>query len=945
MNKFFCKATACLMVLVMVLGTPQVSWADELSDQDEVVVSESELCLEENTVESIEESTEENTADDEIEEELNDAVSVSENTSDEKITTPLDASETDAWKLIDQMGAGWNLGNTLDCIDRKNYTSVKAVKAQNDYQLQLSYRSNPYTAWDACGYPYFDGNTGKVSLIWDLSKLKSTSSKACGALGFQIINHKLGDVDDQKLCVTVSKAAIVQADGTSTELIGLMGEHSLTIQNDVSSWVFENLSSYTDFQTTADIKTGIFTIEMEITSYPIAAEDSYVSSEKYYETLWNNPQASDELFSAVKSAGFSSVRIPVSYSDHIDKATGEISQAWLSRVAQVVSYALNHDLYCIINLHHESSWLNAEKSQISAEKESLANIWGQVGTYFQDYDEHLIFEGFNEIRDASGSWSATAESCEAVNELNQVFVDTIRNQDGNNQTRYLALETYAGSVDDSALEAFEIPEDTIQGRLFASVHCYQPQEFSWQQEDVSWTTTRSDFTDADAQKLAGIFDSMNQNLIEKGIPALVTEYGASNKNNTDDRIGYAKCIGNLGKEYHIGCFWWDAGGTFTSSDSINNGALFNRSSGEIYFPNLVSAIINPEEETSEEVEAFDLTKLVRTMVTSGDTSMHDISAEKITFPQLLGAWYTVINSEQIAYYTSKNLSPNFTTADGYVTTIGLKNVTDNFPEKYAAMQEAVNELLAQIPDEMSDLEKVLYVHDYLVYNGEYNLKNYQAGVYSDADHCAYGILVNHTGVCESYSIAFSLIMNLLDIPNKCIYSSTNHMWNAVEIDGKYYNLDMIYDDPCVDIRGRVNHNYFLCSDQEYQSGSHPHTGFTAGTCTDQKYENWFGHQVKNRMIYQDGYWIYVDTDGSVAKSKIDGTDKSILVDGANRNITSVVQGENKLFFADDTKIYSCDLNGMNEKLEKETETDISFLYISSDNHVYYTGQSHDEHEM
>ena len=72
MNKFFCKATACLMVLVMVLGTPQVSWADELSDQDEVVVSESELCLEENTVESIEESTEENTADDEIEEELND---------------------------------------------------------------------------------------------------------------------------------------------------------------------------------------------------------------------------------------------------------------------------------------------------------------------------------------------------------------------------------------------------------------------------------------------------------------------------------------------------------------------------------------------------------------------------------------------------------------------------------------------------------------------------------------------------------------------------------------------------------------------------------------------------------------------------------------------------------------------------------------------------------
>ena len=987
MNKVFCKAVAFFLTISMVLGTPQVVIAKGVSGTEEAnayelrinegdragaegataeevtteEITTEEITIEEATTEETtteettteEATTEEITTEETIEESVSEN-SVSENTVSENSVSAnsvsgnsmTDITQTDAWKLIDTLGAGWNLGNTLDCIDGRNYSSVKAIKAQNDYQLQISYRSNPYTAWDAYGYPYFDGNTGTVSLTWDLSKLKSSKSKACGAMGFQLINHKLGDVGDQKLCVNVKKAVIIQADGTATELVELMGNHELVMDGDVSNWVFEDLTSYADFRKTSDLSDSIFTIEMEITSYPSSASDTYVPSEEYYETLWGNPKASQELFAAVKSAGFSSVRIPVSYADHIDRETGLISQEWLDRVGQVVTYALDQNLYCIVNLHHESSWLTAEPSRLDEEKEELAAVWRQVGDYFGQYDERVIFEGFNEIRDAGGSWDGTTESCEAVNELNQTFVDTVRAQGGNNATRFLALETYAGAVSDTALSEFEIPEDVQTGRLFASVHCYEPREFSWQQEDVSWTNTRSTFTAEDEQNLKTIFESLNQNLVERGIPVLITEYGASNKNNTQERIRYARYIGNLGRQYHIGCFWWDAGGSATTEDGVNNGALFNRSTGDIFFNGLIQAVVNPQEEPKPEEEIFNLTETIRTMVLTGDTAKQDISAEKVTFSQMLNAWYTVIYSEKVAYFTSKNLSIDFTTSGGYIKTLGLKNVTKDFPTKYAALQTATNDLLKQIPENMSDLEKALYVHDYLIYNGEYNMDSYETGQFLDDDHSAYGILVEHKGVCEGYTAAFTLIMSLLDIQTKYIISSSmNHMWNAVEIDGKYYNLDMIYDDPSMDIRGRVDHDFFLCTDQEYLSNQHPHTGFTSGLCTDTSYQNWFMHEVDGRILYQEGYWYYVDQEKSIVKSKLDGTDKSILVNGKDREITAVNLVNGRLVFADGEKIYSCEMNGSKEKLEKETSGNIKYLYVSPENVVYYTGADKVTHKM
>ena len=74
--------------------------------------------------------------------------------------------------------------------------------------------------------------------------------------------------------------------------------------------------------------------------------------EKVDDTLWGNPKATKELFTALKEDGIKSVRIPVTWRDHMD-AEGNIDREWLSRVHEVVDYAFSQDMYVILNVHHD----------------------------------------------------------------------------------------------------------------------------------------------------------------------------------------------------------------------------------------------------------------------------------------------------------------------------------------------------------------------------------------------------------------------------------------------------------------------------------------------------------------------------------------------------------------------------------------------------------------
>lgn len=294
----------------------------------------------------------------------------------------------------------------------------------------------------------------------------------------------------------------------------------------------------------------------------------------------------------------------------------------------------------------------------------------------------------------------------------------------------------------------------------------------------------------------------------------------------------------------------------------------------------------------------------------------------------------------------------------YMTADGL-----NASGTEAKLEAAVKEALSVIDPDMSELEKALALHDYLVLNAEYNYDGYLNYSLDDADYTAYGILVNKTGVCQGYSLAYQLLLERLGIP--CVYVSSwqmNHGWNMVKIGGKWYHVDVTWDDPVWDTPGQVYHEHFMVSDAHISSMEKPHVGWTSDyKATSTKYDKGaFWENVVSGMWYNNGYWYFIQEEylngyqcvGSVKKQK--STDKSATVlktvndtwpavSGGGYwigNFSRLVLKNGKLFYNTPTEIKQMNLDGSNcitaaaPKLKNQyiyglTYTDGKFWYVPS----------------
>ena len=184
-----------------------------------------------------------------------------------------------------------------------------------------------------------------------------------------------------------------------------------------------------------------------------------------YETAWGNPVTTHELIAAVKAAGFNAVRVPVTWYEHIGD-NGEIDPEWLLRVQQVVDMVIQQDMYCVLNVHHDSGggWLRATPECYAGYSDEFENLWVNIAAYFRDYGDKLIFEGFNEMLDRDGHWggAGSAEEYKAHNGFNQLFVDAVRSTGGNNKQRNLMVQIYSGVCGDGAFDNFILPADTAR---------------------------------------------------------------------------------------------------------------------------------------------------------------------------------------------------------------------------------------------------------------------------------------------------------------------------------------------------------------------------------------------------------------------------------------------------------------------------------------------------
>lgn len=151
----------------------------------------------------------------------------------------------------------------------------------------------------------------------------------------------------------------------------------------------------------------------------------------------------------------------------------------------------------------------------------------------------------------------------------------------------------------------------------------------------------------------------------------------------------------------------------------------------------------------------------------------------------------------------------------------LNGDTSGLDEEQIQVLEKASQVIDEIiTDDMTDYEKELAVHDYIISETEYDPG--MLGVFETPSYGSdtpYGTLCEHKAICKGYTTTFQLLMDMLEIECISIYAADedgdNHAWNQVRIGDKYYYVDVTWDDPVPDVKdGMIRHDYFNVSEAE-----------------------------------------------------------------------------------------------------------------------------------
>ncbi|MCI5639933.1 MAG: cellulase family glycosylhydrolase [Lachnospiraceae bacterium] len=348
-----------------------------------------------------------------------------------------------------------------------------------------------------------------------------------------------------------------------------------------------------------------------------------MTSVEQCETSAGNAEATQKTFDGLKSYGVNTVRIPVAWSNFIsDDGKYTINEELFDRVETIVNYALNDEMYVIINIHWDGGWwgmfgaeeYDAKETPIRDEAwKKYISIWTQISERFKEYSDHLIFEGANEelsgrLNDnykdpntaqqnqtgklgkkdpKTGKIDAT-EIYEMANAINQKFVDIVRASGGNNAYRHLLIP---GSGNESCViegnesedyvqngtldERWKLPNDPAEKatgvkKMSVSVHYYDPVDYGLSATSTAPYGYRDkwgvDYTDANGKVYKGQddYDYMDNMLgklkkfTDQGYGIILGECGVV-KGYKDNVTDFMEYLFTQSKKLGMTPVWWDEG--------------------------------------------------------------------------------------------------------------------------------------------------------------------------------------------------------------------------------------------------------------------------------------------------------------------------------------------------------------------------------------------------
>ena len=428
------------------------------------------------------------------------------------------------------------------------------------------------------------------------------------------------------------------------------------------------------------------------------------------ETCWGQLPTKPELLKMMKDAGFGAIRVPVTWYNHMDK-DGTVNAEWMTRVHEVVDYVINQGMYCILNVHHDTgadsdkgtykSWIKADETNYANNKSRFEKLWQQIAKEFKDYDEKLLFESYNEMLDIKNSWcfasfNATGQydatiatsAYNAINQYAQSFVNVVRASGGNNAQRNLIVNTYGACCGNGdwnnhlkdPLTQMKVPTGESNHIIF-EVHAY-PDIVKKENGIITGNRTLASIQ----SEINEIISNLKTNLVAKGAPVIIGEWGTSNvdqgsgKTDYDARksllFSFVDYFVKQCKANNIATFYWMglSDGVARALPAFNQPDLalkiLQAWYGSDYQPTLptigeytMSATVNYEKQWAE-------LNLFEGSATASQYTGIQLELENIPASDEL--MFKVYPKETTQNITQANSTFNFTTAMGTITRVTLQ---------------------------------------------------------------------------------------------------------------------------------------------------------------------------------------------------------------------------------------------------------------------------------
>jgi endoglucanase len=286
-----------------------------------------------------------------------------------------------------------------------------------------------------------------------------------------------------------------------------------------------------------------------------------------WETGWGNPPITRELVAAIARLGFKSVRLPVAWDTYA--VDGQIQSDKLERVREVVDWITGAGMFCVVNIHWDGGWIDSDVKEkfpdthatFSPEAEKkFRSYWEQIARAFAGKNEKLIFEGLNEETNFSNAGS-TQKAYATLTRVNQLFIDTVRQTGGNNAQRLLIVTGYSTDIEKTCNPAYQLPKDTVPGKLFLSVHYYTPWQFCGLTEDAEWGKVQATWgSPRDVAQLDELFDKLKKFSTRHDIPVYLGEYNVSGKKESASRTRWMVAVTHAALSRRMVPVLWDTGG-------------------------------------------------------------------------------------------------------------------------------------------------------------------------------------------------------------------------------------------------------------------------------------------------------------------------------------------------------------------------------------------------